>query len=98
MIYLDMHNLVTRQIAQDNLPRDLGHAHELVGAPYEEGDAIAFKVAQFWPELQHRIDGLVIGLGCRGVRHILVVIECQDVDGIEWHRDGLDGRWGRARY
>jgi len=99
LVHVDVHDLVTREIAQDDAPRDLGHAHELVGASYEQGDAVAVKGVQFGPEFQHRIDGLVVGLGGWRVRHVLVVAERDDVDGLVWRTDP-EGRhgwwWGHA--
>jgi len=98
---VDVHDLVARDVAEDDLPRHLGHAHELVGAPYVQRDLVAVKLAQLGPELSHRIDGLVVGLGGGRVRHVLVIVERQDVDGVEersrdrWDRlDGWEGRWG----
>jgi len=109
---VDMHDLVARDIAEDDLPRDLGHAHELVGAPYVQRYLAAVKLAQLGPELSQRIDSLVVGLGGGRVRHVLVIVERQDVDGVvERSRerrerrerlDGWEGRWrdwgwGRAK-
>ena len=34
-IQLDLHDLVTREVTQDELPCHLGYSHKLVGAPYE---------------------------------------------------------------
>ena len=59
LVYVDVYDLVTREVAQDDLPRDPGYAHELVGASYEQGNTVAVKRVQFGPEFQHRIDGLL---------------------------------------
>lgn len=92
-VHLDVHDLVTREVTEDELPRHLGHAHKLVGTPDEQVDTVAVMVAQLGPELQHIIDGLVVSLGGRCVCHVLVIMERQDVDGF---RDGCrrphDGR------
>ena len=59
LVYLDLHDLVALEIAEDELPRHLGHAHELIGEPDEQLDAVAVKLAQLGPELEHIIDRIL---------------------------------------
>jgi len=57
LIDLDTHDFVTGEVAEDDVPSNLGHSHELIGALHEEGDALAVERVQLGPELERGING-----------------------------------------